>query len=126
MAIVAVVERRRIRYAHMVGVTPRIMREGMRADYRLVDRLSQQLCEPDAHCQGAHGENRPLERTSGVFDHSLAWVKTSGIINPALLVESAGGRGVHDAGVGRRHVRLRRNGRRLLQRQIRQPGIARH
>ena len=44
MAIVAVVERRRIRYAHMVGVTPRIMREGMRADYRLVDRLSQQLC----------------------------------------------------------------------------------
>jgi hypothetical protein len=45
MAIVAVVERRRIRYAHMVGVTPRIMREGLRADYRLVDRLSQQLCE---------------------------------------------------------------------------------
>ncbi|HET7218032.1 MAG TPA: hypothetical protein VFJ02_08280, partial [Vicinamibacterales bacterium] len=28
-AIVGVVERRRIRYAHMVGVTPRIMREGM-------------------------------------------------------------------------------------------------
>src|SRR5690606_3047324 len=45
MAIVAVVERRRVRYAHMVGVTPRIMCEGMRADYRLVDRLSRQLCE---------------------------------------------------------------------------------
>ena len=45
MAIVGVVERRRIRYAHMVGVTPQIMREGLRADYRLVDRLSQQLCE---------------------------------------------------------------------------------
>ena len=45
MAIVALVERRRIRYAHMVGVTPRIMREGLRADYRLVDRLSQQLCD---------------------------------------------------------------------------------
>jgi hypothetical protein len=44
MAIVAVVEKRRIRYAHMVGVTPRIMREGMRADYRKVDRLSR-LCE---------------------------------------------------------------------------------
>ncbi len=43
MAIVGVVERRRIRYAHMVGVTPRIMREGMRADYRQVDRLSSQL-----------------------------------------------------------------------------------
>ena len=45
MAIVATVERRRIRYAHMIGVTPQIMREGMRADYRQVDRLSQQLCE---------------------------------------------------------------------------------
>ena len=38
MAIVAVVERRRIRYAHMVGVTPQIMQEGMRADYLQVDR----------------------------------------------------------------------------------------
>ena len=43
MAIVSLIERRRIRYAHMVGVTPQIMREGLRADYRLVDRLSQQL-----------------------------------------------------------------------------------
>src|SRR5438067_12195043 len=33
MAIVDVVERRRIRYAHMVGVTPLIMQQGMRADY---------------------------------------------------------------------------------------------
>src|ERR687890_1294987 len=45
MTIVAAVERRRIRYAHMVGVTPEIMMQGMRADYRLVDRLSTRLCE---------------------------------------------------------------------------------
>src|SRR5271155_5733810 len=32
MAIVNVVERRQIRYAHMVGVTPQIMQQGMRAD----------------------------------------------------------------------------------------------
>ena len=44
MAIVATVERRQIRYAHMVGVTPGIMMQGMRADYRLVDRLSRKLC----------------------------------------------------------------------------------
>ena len=29
----------------MVGVTPQIMKQGMRADYRLVDELSQRLCE---------------------------------------------------------------------------------
>src|SRR5206468_127733 len=40
MAIVQIVERRRIRYAHMVGVTPQIMQQGMRADYKMVDRLS--------------------------------------------------------------------------------------
>ncbi len=82
MAIVAAVERRRIRYAHMIGVTPRIMREGMRADYHQVDELSQQLC---ARMQSA----RMLTvRTAGgtaftaTFDPSLMWVKTSGIINP--------------------------------------------
>ena len=45
MAIVKIVERRQIRYAHMVGVTPEIMRQGMRADYNLVDRLSDRLRE---------------------------------------------------------------------------------
>src|SRR5712664_2753572 len=43
MAIVKVVERRQIRYAHMVGVTPQIMQQGMRADYKMVDRLSDSL-----------------------------------------------------------------------------------
>jgi leucyl aminopeptidase (aminopeptidase T) len=82
MNIVSVVERRRIRYAHMVGVTPRIMREGMRADYRMVDRLSQQLC------QRMEAASRLSVRTPAgtdfcaTFDRSLAWVKTSGIINP--------------------------------------------
>src|SRR5216683_8068998 len=45
MAIVRVVARRQIRYAHMVGVTPAIMQQGMRADYRMVDRLSEKLRE---------------------------------------------------------------------------------
>ena len=82
MAIVAVVERKRMRYAHMVGVTPRIMREGMRADYRLVDRLSQQLCDR------MHTAGRLTVRTdagtnfTATFDPALAWVKTSGLINP--------------------------------------------
>jgi leucyl aminopeptidase (aminopeptidase T) len=82
MAIVSVVERRRIRYAHMVGVTPRIMCEGMRADYRQVDRLSRQLCDR------MNTARTLVVRTAGgtdftaTFDHSLAWVKTSGLINP--------------------------------------------
>jgi leucyl aminopeptidase (aminopeptidase T) len=82
MAIVAVVERRRIRYAHMVGVTPRIMREGMRADYRLVDRLSQQLCSRMETARSLKVRTSGGTDFTASFDHSLAWVKTSGIINP--------------------------------------------
>lgn len=82
MAIVAVVERRRIRYAHMVGVTPQIMREGMRADYREVDRLSQELCERMPDASSLRVKTAAGTDFRATFDPSLAWVKTSGIINP--------------------------------------------
>jgi aminopeptidase len=82
MAIVGVVERRRIRYAHMIGVTPRIMREGMRADYRQVDRLSQQLCDRMQTARKLTVRTGSGTNFSATFDHGLAWVKTSGIINP--------------------------------------------
>jgi leucyl aminopeptidase (aminopeptidase T) len=82
MAIVAVVETRRIRYAHMVGVTPQIMREGMRADYRQVDRLSDQLCERMPHARVLKVRTAAGTDFQATFDSSLAWVKTSGLINP--------------------------------------------
>ena len=81
MAIVATVERRGIRYAHMVGVTPEIMRQGMRADYRMVDRLSTRLCER-MHTAASLRVETPFGTSfTARFDHALAWVKTSGIIS---------------------------------------------
>jgi aminopeptidase len=82
MAIVAAVERRRIRYAHMVGVTPRIMREGMRADYHQVDCLSRQLCDRMHTARSLTVRSPGGTDFRATFDHSLAWVKTSGLINP--------------------------------------------
>jgi aminopeptidase len=82
MAIVAAVERRRIRYAHMVGVTPEIMMQGMRADYRLVDRLSARLCERMRTASGLRVETPFGTSLRATFDASLHWVKTSGIISP--------------------------------------------
>jgi aminopeptidase len=81
MAIVASVERRRIRYAHMVGVTPTIMRQGMRADYQMVDRLSTRLCERMRRAASLRVETPFGTSLSARFDPSLAWVKTSGIIS---------------------------------------------
>jgi aminopeptidase len=82
MAIVGVVERRRIRYAHMVGVTSQIMREGLRADYTLVDRLSQQLCERMQTAARLHVTTRGGTDFTATFEPSHVWVKTSGLINP--------------------------------------------
>ena len=81
MAIVSVVERRAIRYAHMVGVTPQIMRQGMRADYRLVDELSQRLCERMPQATRLRVKTPAGTAFSATFDPALAWVKTSGLIN---------------------------------------------
>jgi aminopeptidase len=81
MAIVSVVERRRIRYAHMVGVTPQIMQQGMRADYRLVDRLSQRLCDRMPRAERLRVETPGGTALTATFDPDYAWVKTSGLIN---------------------------------------------
>ena len=81
MAIVATVERRRIRYAHMVGVTPEIMQQGMRADYRLVDRLSTKLCERMRTATSLHVETPFGTNLTATFDPALHWIKTSGIIS---------------------------------------------
>jgi aminopeptidase len=81
MAIVAAVERRAIRYAHMVGVTPEIMRQGMRADYRLVDQLSQRLCERMTHATRLRVHTDGGTRLAATFNPAFTWVKTSGLIN---------------------------------------------
>ena len=81
MAIVSVVERRGIRYAHMVGVTPQIMQQGMRADYRLVDRLSQRLCERMPRAERLRVETPGGTALTATFDPAYTWVKTSGLIN---------------------------------------------
>lgn len=81
MEIVALVERRGIRYAHMIGVTPAIMCEGMRADYRLVDTLSQRLCERMHDARRLKVTTPAGTAFTAAFDPSLAWVKTSGIIS---------------------------------------------
>jgi aminopeptidase len=82
MAIVKVVERRQIRYAHMVGVTPQIMQQGMRADYRMVDRLSDKLRDRMLRARTLTVKTDAGTEFAAHFDRRLDWVKTSGLINP--------------------------------------------
>ncbi len=82
MAIVQVVERRRIRYAHMVGVTPQIMQQGMRADYKMVDKLSDRLRERMLRAETLTVKTEAGTSFAAHFDRGLDWVKTSGLISP--------------------------------------------
>lgn len=80
--IVGVVERRRIRYAHMVGVTPQIMEQGMRADYRAVDRLSERLRDRMLHAKTLRVETDAGTSFAAHFTTAHDWIKTSGLISP--------------------------------------------
>jgi aminopeptidase len=79
--IVGIVERRRIRYAHMVSVTPQIMQVGMRADYRKVDRLSDRLLDRMRSANSLRVSTKGGTSITATFDRSLDWVKTSGLIS---------------------------------------------
>jgi aminopeptidase len=79
--IVGVVERRHIRYAHMIGVTPEIMKQGMRADYTMVDRLSEKLLQRMHDAKSLTVKTDAGTSLVCTFDSKLDWVKTSGLIN---------------------------------------------
>jgi leucyl aminopeptidase (aminopeptidase T) len=66
----------------MVGVTPAIMQQGMRADYRLVDRLSVVLCERMRRATSLRVSTTHGTSLTATFDPALQWVKTSGLISP--------------------------------------------
>jgi aminopeptidase len=77
----AVVNKHRIRHGHMVNINREIMLEGMRADFRAVDELSQRLVERARRaerisCKTPHGTDFEAELSS-----KLKWLKTSGIIS---------------------------------------------
>jgi len=91
MQVSDVVNKRRIRHAHMVNITPQIMCEGMRADFRAVDALSQRLVErarraERIRCRTPHGTDFEAE-----FSPKLKWLKTSGIIMPEKWGNLPGG-----------------------------------
>src|ERR1700747_3598911 len=81
MAIVEVVERRQIRYAHMGVVTPEIMQQGMRADYKMVDRLSDRLRERMLRAETLTVKTEAGTSFTAHFDRELDWVKTRGLIS---------------------------------------------
>ncbi len=81
MQMTEVVNRRRMRHAHMVNITPQIMCEGMRADYDRVDRLSQKVIEKAQRARFIRATTAAGTDIRAEMNPEYRWLKTSGIIS---------------------------------------------
>src|SRR5260370_21934580 len=82
MQMTAVVNRRKMRHAHMVNIERRIMLEGMRADFNEVDRISTQVWKMASAAREIRAATPAGTNITGLFSPHLKWIKTSGIISP--------------------------------------------
>jgi leucyl aminopeptidase (aminopeptidase T) len=76
-----VVNRRRMRHAHMVNITPEIMTAGMRADFNRVDRLSQKVLDRVRSAVAVRATTAAGTDIRADLDPNYKWLKTSGIIS---------------------------------------------
>jgi aminopeptidase len=82
MQMTAVVNRRKIRHAHMVNINRQIMLEGMRADFRKVDQISTKVVEMVRKASQIRATTPAGTDLVAQLDPFYKWLKTSGIISP--------------------------------------------
>ena len=86
-----VVNRRKIRHAHMVNINRQIMLEGMRADFQRVDRLSQKVVEMVGKASKIRAKTAAGTDLTADLNPNYKWLKTSGIISPEKWGNLPGG-----------------------------------
>jgi aminopeptidase len=91
MAMTDIVNRRRMRHAHMVNITPQIMSDGMRADYAVVDRLSTRVLDIVRRASRIRATTPAGSAFEATFNPAYRWIKTSGLISPEKWGNLPGG-----------------------------------
>jgi aminopeptidase len=91
MQMTDMVNRRKIRHAHMVNINKRIMLEGMRADFQKVDRLSVKVLETVRLAKQIRAKTPAGTDLVADLNPNYRWVKTSGIISPEKWGNLPGG-----------------------------------
>ena len=81
MEMTAIVNRRRMRHAHMVNINRQIMLEGMRADFNRVDALSSKVLAIVRQAKQITGRTAAGSDFTGMLNPDYHWLKTSGIIS---------------------------------------------
>ena len=82
MQMTEVVNRRRIRHAHMVNINRQIMLEGMRADFLKVDRISSKVLELVSTASQIKAKTAAGSDLVTDLSPDYRWIKTSGLISP--------------------------------------------
>jgi aminopeptidase len=82
MELTDIVNRRRMRHAHMVNITRQIMLEGMRADYERVDRLSRKVIDLVSVAHEIRATTPAGSEFRTTLNPRYRWIKTSGLISP--------------------------------------------
>src|ERR1700675_2047031 len=91
MQMTDVVNRRKIRHAHMVNINKRIMLEGMRADFQKVDRLSVKVLETVRKAKHIRAKTPAGTDLGADLNPHYRGLKTSGIISPEKWGNLPGG-----------------------------------
>lgn len=91
MQMTDVVNRRHMRHAHMVNITPEIMCTGMRADFNRVDRLSQKVLDRVRRATRIRATTAAGTNIVSEMNPDYKWFKTSGIISPEKWGNLPGG-----------------------------------
>lgn len=86
-----VVNRHKIRHAHMVNINRQIMMEGMRADFQRVDRLSQKVVDMVRKASRIRATTAAGTDLTADLNPNYRWLKTSGIISPEKWGNLPGG-----------------------------------
>ncbi len=82
MQMTDIVNRRKIRHAHMVNINRQIMLEGMRADFQKVDRISAKVIELVRRASQVRATTAAGTNLTADLNPNYRWVKTSGLISP--------------------------------------------
>jgi leucyl aminopeptidase (aminopeptidase T) len=91
MQMTDVVNRRKIRHAHMVNINRQIMLEGMRADFHRVDRLSAKVVAMVRQARRVRAKTAAGTDLTAELNPNYRWLKTSGIITPEKWGNLPGG-----------------------------------
>jgi leucyl aminopeptidase (aminopeptidase T) len=77
----AVVDKHRIRHAHMVNINKQIMKEGMTADFVKVDEISERLILKAEKAKTIKVKSDAGTDMVAEFSPQIKWLKTSGLIS---------------------------------------------